>query len=212
MVYLPVRFKYLLVTMISYARLHDEKVLLLKVAGGDERAFRALFEQYHGMLATHIMRITRSPELTEEIVQDVFLKIWMSRETLSQIHDLRAYLYIVSKNQALNSLKKVARDRVTFTDDGWNLVEKSFISSEPEDPGPYGLIDEAINRLPPQQQKVYLLSRHERKKYTEIADQMGLSRETVKKYLQLATESISTYVLDKASASISLILSLLFSA
>lgn len=196
--------------MVSYACLYDERALLLKVAEGDERAFRALFEQYHGLLATHIMRITRSQELTEEIVQDVFLKIWMSRETLSEIHDLRAYLYIVSKNHALNSLKKAARERSTFSDADWNLVEKSFVSTESEEPDHYGLIDEAINRLPPQQQKVYLLSRHERKKYSEIADQLGLSRETIKKYLQLATESISAYVLDKACVSISLIFSFFF--
>jgi len=196
--------------MVSYACLYDERTLLLKVAEGDERAFCALFEQYHRLLATHIMRITRSQELTEEIVQDVFLKIWMSRETLSEIHDLRAYLYIVSKNHALNGLKRIARERATFSDADWNLLEKSFIPAEPEEPGHYGLIDEAINRLPPQQQKVYLLSRHERKKYTEIADQLGLSRETVKKYLQLATDSISTYVLDKASVSISLIFSFFF--
>ncbi len=190
--------------MISYACLYDEKALLLKVAEGDQRAFRALFEQYHGLLATHIMRLTRSQELTEEILQDVFLKIWMSRETLSEVNDLRAYLYIVSKNHALNSLKKVARERVTFSDTDWSLVERSFVSAESEEPGHYGLIDEAINRLPPQQQKVYLLSRHERLKYTEIADQLGLSRETVKKYLQLATDSICTYVVDRASVGISL--------
>lgn len=190
--------------MASYACLYDEKTLLLKVAEGDERAFRTLFEQHHRLLAAHIMRITRSQELTEEIVQDVFLKIWMSRETLSEIQDLRAYLYIVSKNHALNSLRKVARERAAFGDADWSLAEKSIISAEPEQPDHYGLIDEAIDRLPPRQQTVYLLSRHERKKYTEIADQLSLSRETVKKYLQLATESISAYILDKVKVGISI--------
>lgn len=192
--------------MMSYSFVDDEKQLLLKVAAGDERAFRALFEKHHGLLASHILRITRWKELTEEIVQDVFLKIWMSRETLSEIQDLRAYLYIVSKNYALDSLKKVARERVTFSDADWAFVEKSMVSVESEDPGPLGLIDEAIDRLPPQQKKVYLLSRRERKKYSEIAEQLGLSRETVKKYLQLATESISSYVLDHAPVSVSSIL------
>jgi RNA polymerase sigma-70 factor (family 1) len=192
--------------MITDTSENDEKQLLLKVAGGDERAFRTLFEKYHGVLATHIMRITRLQESTEEIVQDVFLKIWMSRETLSDIHDIRSYLYIVSKNHALDSLKKTARERVTFSDADWNLVEKSLVHTEPEDSVPLGLIDEAIDRLPPQQKKVYLLSRRERKKYSEIAEQLGISRETVKKYLQLATVSISTYILDNTSICISSII------
>ncbi len=190
--------------MVSYACLYDEKALLLKVAEGDERAFCALFERYHGLLATHVMRITRSQELTEEIVQDVFLKIWMSREALAEIHDLRAYLYIVSKNHALNSLKKVARERVTLSDKDWELVEGSFSASQSEEPDHYDLIDAAIDRLPSRQQTVYLLSRHERKKYAEIADQLGLSRETVKKYLQLATESISAYILDRVKVGVSI--------
>mgnify|MGYP001231047222 CR=1 FL=1 len=189
---------------MSYVCLYDEKTLLLKVSAGDERAFCALFDQYHRLLATHIMRITRSQELTEEIVQDVFLKIWMSRETLSEIHDLRAYLYTVSKNHALNGLKKAAKERVILNDKDLELAEKSFSVSEPEEPDHYDLIDEAIDRLPPRQQKVYLLSRHERKKYSEIADMLGLSRETVKKYLQLATESISAYVLEKVKAVVSI--------
>lgn len=188
---------------MSYAGLYDEKKLLLRVAEGDERAFCVLFEQYHRLLATHVMRITRSQELTEEIVQDVFLKIWMSREALSGIQDLRAYLYIVSKNQALNSLKKAARERVILSDKDWELVESSFSVSQSEEPDRYDLIDEAINRLPPRQQTVYLLSRHERKKYSEIADQLGLSRETVKKYLQLATESISAYILERVKVVVS---------
>lgn len=189
---------------MSYVCLYDEKTLLLKVSAGDERAFCALFDQYHRLLATHIMRITRSQELTEEIVQDVFLKIWMSRETLSEIHDLRAYLYTVSKNHALNGLKKAAKERVILNDKDLEFAEKSFSVSEPEEPDHYDLIDEAIDRLPPRQQKVYLLSRHERKKYSEIADMLGLSRETVKKYLQLATESISAYVLEKVKAVVSI--------
>ncbi len=188
---------------MSYACLYDEKALLLRVAAGDERAFCLLFEQYHRLLATHVMRITRSHELTEEIVQDVFLKIWMSRETLSEIHDLRAYLYIVSKNHALNGLKKAARERAILNKEDPELAEKFFSIPEPEQPDHYDLIDEAIDHLPPRQQKVYLLSRHERKKYSEIADQLGLSRETVKKYLQLATESISSYILDRVKVGVS---------
>jgi RNA polymerase sigma-70 factor (family 1) len=169
----------------------SEKELLLKVASGDEHAFSVLFNTHHQLLGTHIFRITESAELAEEVVQDVFLKIWMSRETLTNVQNFKAYLFVVSKNHALNCLRKVAKQR-----QHQKAIEQNalVISSENNDPQFYSLLDEAINHLPPQQQKVYLLSRHNRLKYQEIASQMGLSRETVKKYLQGATHSITSFM------------------
>jgi RNA polymerase sigma-70 factor (family 1) len=170
-----------------------EKELLMKVASGDEHAFSELFKSYHHLLGTHIYRITNSAELAEEVVQDVFLKIWLSRETLLTVENFRAYLFVVSKNHALNCLRKLAKERTHQ-----KSLEENVNVFDPEkanclDPY-YSLLDRAIDHLPPQQQKVYLLSRHKRLKYDEIASQMGLSRETVKKYLQGATHSITHFV------------------
>jgi RNA polymerase sigma-70 factor (family 1) len=170
-----------------------EKELLLKVANGDEHAFSELFNTHHQLLGTHIYRITDSVELAEEVVQDVFLKIWMSRETLTAVQNFNAYLFVISKNHALNCLRKVAKERIHQ-----KTLEENALSLAPEDnpdlESYYSLLDKAIDHLPPQQQKVYLLSRHNRLKHDEIASQMGLSRETVKKYLQGATHSITSFV------------------
>jgi RNA polymerase sigma-70 factor (family 1) len=183
-----------------------EKELLLKVANGDEHAFSELFNTHHQLLGTHIYRITDSVELAEEVVQDVFLKIWMSRETLTSVQNFRAYLFVISKNHALNCLRKVAKERIHQ-----KTLEKNALSITPDDSpggleGYYSLLDEAIDHLPPQQQKVYLLSRHNRLKYDEIARQMGLSRETVKKYLQGATHSITSFVQSNIDISAMIIL------
>jgi RNA polymerase sigma-70 factor (ECF subfamily) len=74
----------------------------MKVAAGNEQAFTELFHRWQSFLATHIYRITESRELAEEIVQDVFLKIWQTRETLSEIQSFKSFLLVVSKNHALN--------------------------------------------------------------------------------------------------------------
>jgi RNA polymerase sigma-70 factor (ECF subfamily) len=171
---------------------HHDKDLLLQVAEGDEHAFRRLFIIHHQQLGVHIHRVTNSIELAEEVVQDVFLKIWMARETLAQVEDFKAYLFVISKNHALNCLKKLAKEKVQAK----KLEKSSFglIMGDQQDNLYYNLLDEAIDHLPSQQQKVYLLSRHNRLKYNEIADQLKLSRETVKKYLQIATTSITDYV------------------
>ncbi|MGN8070445.1 RNA polymerase sigma factor [Mucilaginibacter sp. SG564] len=169
----------------------DEKDLLMQVASGNENAFRQLFMLHHQQLGVHMLRITNSIELAEEVVQDVFVKIWFTRESLVRVDNFKAYLFVISKNHALNCLKKLAKERA--------MIRQLEDADRPnlEVAGTdmyYNLLDEAIDQLPPQQQKVYLLSRHGRLKYTEIADQLELSRETVKKYLQIATLSITEYV------------------
>ncbi|MBB6110087.1 RNA polymerase sigma factor [Mucilaginibacter lappiensis] len=171
----------------------DERELLMQVASGDEHAFRQLFTMHHQQLGVHMLRITNSIELAEEVVQDVFLKIWFTRESLVRVDNFKAYLFVISKNHALNCLKKLAKERAVIK----QLEEAGTGNLHAEIAGTnmyYNLLDEAIDQLPPQQQKVYLLSRHGRLKYAEIADQMELSRETVKKYLQIATLSITEYV------------------
>lgn len=171
----------------------NERELLIQVASGNEHAFRQLFIAYHQQLGVHMLRITNIPELAEEVVQDVFVKIWLTRETLVGVDNFKAYLFVISKNHALNCLKKLAKERVLIK----QLEDSRADAVVPEGGGTnmyYNLLDEAIDQLPPQQQKVYLLSRHSRLKYTEIADQLELSRETVKKYLQMATASITEYV------------------
>lgn len=172
---------------------NSEKDLLRRASDGDELAFQHLFLKYHNQLGKHIVRISNSIDLAEEIVQDVFLKIWMSREALAEVHNFKAYLFVISKNHTLNCLRKLTRERIHMKEYEGNFIRS--ISSEDSDSNIYhSILDEAIYQLPPQQQLAYLLSRHERLRYAEVANRMNISRESVKKYLQIATASITEYV------------------
>lgn len=181
----------------------EEQNLLSRVAAGDEAAFTQLFHRYYPLLSTHIFRITRSAEETEEIVQDVFFKIWMSRESLTGITAFRPYLWVIARNRALNALQKMARERSNRA-----AYTQSFTETESPDhlPQLYSLIDEAIRQLPPQQQQVYRLGRQERLRQAEIAERMGLTVATVKKYMQLAVLSVSAYIRDKHLVSLPVVL------
>lgn len=187
----------------------DEKDVLRQVAGGNQRAFRQLFDRYHNKLGTYIYNITKSRELAEEVVQDVFLKIWNNRSTLGEITNFQGYLFVISKNHALNCLKTTAARHATTT--CLEQVTDDMLPADyQEDNERYLLVDEAIDRLPQQQRLVYLMSRHERLQYAEIADRMSLSKETVKKYLQISTESISNYIRNRLTISILIFISNLF--
>lgn len=176
------------------APLAEEQVLLKKVSAGDEAAFTVLFNLYYPLLSTHVFRITRSLPETEEIVQDVFFKIWMTRESLGNIAAFRPYLWVMAKNRALNALQKTARERNNRT-----AYLQEYTETEKDDDlhTLHSLIDEAIHHLPPQQKKVYLLSRRQRLRQAEIAAQTGLTVPTVKKYMQLAVAAISDYIKER---------------
>lgn len=180
--------------------IHTNLDLLQRVAKGDEQAFTNLFYQWEPFLFTHIYRITESKTIAEEIVQDVFLKIWQTRETLAEIRNFKAYLLSISKNHAINVLKRMAREFRNWE----NWVKDNVITSDDEDSTQlyFSLIDEAVDNLTERQRQVYIMHRQQRKTYQEIAKELGIGRESVKTHLQLALKHITTYVNGKIAAAI----------
>jgi len=171
-----------------------EQELLLSIAKGDEKAFRQLFNIHHEKLGAFIYRLTRDKLLTEELVQDVFVKIWNRKEQLPAITSFDRYLFAASRNLAMNAIRDISRKFEKQLE--WEKDYQITESSEGAEDFSL-LINEAIDRLPNQQKKVYLLSKHEKYKYEQIAEKMDISRETVKKYLQLAKQSILAHLRGK---------------
>ncbi|HYK56841.1 MAG TPA: sigma-70 family RNA polymerase sigma factor, partial [Flavisolibacter sp.] len=178
---------------MNYFQTYNERELLEKVAGGDEQAFGELFYRYSDLLATHIIRLTRSRPVAEEIVQDVFMKIWMTRETLAEVRNFRTWLMVVSKNQALNAIRSIIRER-EFQKKLEKVYQPGHEMNDEAEAGHLDLLEQAIRNLPPQQQRVWLLSRREGMKHSQIASEMNLSKETIKKYIMIASESITKYL------------------
>lgn len=172
---------------------HEEKLLLDRIAEGDETAFAQLFDTYHHALGAFIYGLTKSKELSEEITLDVFLKIWMTREALAEVRDFKAYLFTVSRNAAITALRKVIRERTH--QETWKKEQVPGVPDDAQEKEKYlSLVDEAINQLSPQRKKIYLLSREQGLKYEEIANRMGISRFTVRAHIQQAVASIIEYL------------------
>ena len=182
-----------------------ETEILKDIAAGSSKAFRALYSQWEPTLSSFIFQVTRSKVITAEIVQDVFLKIWMTRESLVEVKDFKAYLFVISKNRAINALKKSLADLERI---------KKYASEVPFNEQPvedddaqlhFSLIDEAIDQLSPRQKEIFLLHRHERYSYREIAEQLGIGKESVKTHLSLAIKSIKNHIETKITLIILLI-------
>ena len=175
--------------------LHNENELLQLVTKGNERAFRELFDFYWQRIYTVAFTLTKSVVLSEEIVQDVFLKIWTKRDKLPEVKKFDGYLFMVAKNHILNELRKKTTDQ-TFTDN----LEKHFLetSALPEQQlmlkETKQMIDKAVLQLPAQQRLVFDLSRNEGFDYNTIAEKLGISKLTVKSHMTKALQSIRHYL------------------
>lgn len=182
-----------------------ETELLKDIAAGNSKAFRALYSQWEPTLSSFIFQVTRSKIITAEIIQDVFLKIWMARESLVDVKDFKAYLFVISKNRAINALKKSLADLERMKK---YVSEVPFNEQSVEDDNdqlPFTLIDEAIDQLSPRQKEIFLLHRYERYSYREIAEQLGIGKESVKTHLSLAIKSIKNHIETKITLIILLI-------
>ena len=178
--------------------LHNEKDLLVRVAEGDAVAFRQLFDHYRNKIYSLGMYLTRSEVQAEEIVQDVFLKVWEKRTELSGIQYFNGWLRTVAKNTCSNYLRDLAVEKLAMSrlldkaEATTASAESSVIEKEYRQ-----IVEEAIQRLPPQQKKVYILSRQTGKKQEEIARELNISLYTVKEYLKLAQRSVRQHITNK---------------
>jgi len=160
------------------------------VSEGDENAFAQLFKMHYNQLGDFILRITESRPLTQEIVQDVFLKIWLNRHTLATIQCFNAYLMVMARNHAFNCLKQLARENNRKKEWEYSVLRLA-VDTEEAMPGSVvrdttQLLEEAVELLPPRQKNVYILSRREGISQEGIAKKLNISHGTVKKHMVLA--------------------------
>lgn len=171
--------------------------LLSRVAEGDERAFANVFYAYYNRVGEFVQIITQDAIDVEEVVQEVFAKIWVSRQSLNSVKQFDDYLFIITRNHTLNHLRKKAKEEGRKE----AYLNELAIGEEINDAKKYTkqqeLVEQAVKLLPPQQQKVFVL-RLQGIKNPEISQRLDLSVESVKKYHYLAMKFITGFVKSEA--------------
>lgn len=178
------------------AYIHDEKRLLLLISQDDTEAFSALFQQYKDKVYTLAFKLTASTFTSEEVVQDIFLKIWVKRKTLTEVEYFNAWFNAIIRNHLFTLIKKqAAREKreISFADNipsYYNNTDQHVLLKETEE-----LLEKALYSLPPQQHKIYRLVKESGMKKEEVASRLNLSTETVKAHLSKAIKNIRAYCL-----------------
>jgi len=189
---------------------YNEKELLSKTAGSDERAFEAIVDHYWNKIYSIAMIFTKSPELAKDIIQDVFLKVWSKRECLPAIEKFDSWLFIVARNEIFNSLRKKGP---VFPVDLFVAEREAGNGLSPEESLDLKQLQELIKKgtelLPPQQKLIFMMSREQGIPHEEICKELNLARSTVKNSLVKALNFLRNYVQLHANVCIGAIMLLL---
>ncbi len=174
---------------------NNEHELLCCIAAGSEEAFCRLFEQLKNKVYSFAVHFTHSDFIAEEITQEVFLKTWLSRETLPEINNIEAWIVTLAKNCCFNHLKKkalemkmkaaVARNEVQEVD---NVAEYIFYKDR------LSVLNDAMQILSPQQRLIFRLNREDGLKNEEIAHQLNIAPNTVKTHMVTALRKIREFM------------------
>ena len=176
----------------------DEKDLILHLQQrfalyGDMKAYKQLFEMLYNPLFTFSYSFVRSKEAAEEIVSDVFIKLWSIKAELLGINNLKVYLYTIAKNFSLNYITRHRKASVISLEDLDSAAffnsgnpESSFISNEI-----INRLNQAILELPSQCQLIFYLVKECDFKYKEVASILNISANTVRNQIAIATKKIA---------------------
>jgi len=173
----------------------DVKEWLVRIARHDDhRAFRLLFELFYPELIRFALFYVKVRETAEEIVQDVFLKIWQIRATILVILNFRAYLFSATRNHCLNYLQRKGNPAFTSVD-GTAVADTVGTDDNPQQAlelvDMQRTIQAAVDALPPQCHLIFQLVKEQGFSYREVADLLAISPRTVETQISIALRKIA---------------------
>ncbi|MCS2891827.1 RNA polymerase sigma-70 factor [Parabacteroides faecis] len=170
---------------------YNEPQLILSLKNGSYKAFERIYEMYAKRLFAYSVQFTKSQEESEEIVQDVFMRLWTNRAKIRQEDTLRSLLFIMTKHYLINAFRtKINQPEYeeyiqyinerSVDDASCQLEYQEFVAK----------FRAILKTLPETQQKVITLSKIEQFSNKEIADKLSLSEQTVKNQLSLGLKTL----------------------
>jgi RNA polymerase sigma-70 factor (ECF subfamily) len=169
------------------------KELQLRVARDDENAFTQLYLHFGKKLILFGVSLVRSREIAEELVEDVFVKLWANRQHIAEIENITVYLYVAVKNTALNKLSQKAKELIAAPFDYLDTKLDEFAAN------PYdlmitsemmGRMREVIEMLPPRCKMIFKLIREDGLKYKEVSEILNISVNTIDAQMAIAVKKI----------------------
>jgi RNA polymerase sigma-70 factor (family 1) len=189
----------------------NEKILLLRIAEGDDKAFEKIYGVYQPLISKVVLKFVKSPDLTEDLTQEIFIRIWDNRTKLVHVDSFYSYLVATARNHVLNFLKKTSKETAAMGEIlrhyklSEETAEERMISEEYRQH-----VNNILDFLSPQVRKVFRLCVEDEKSYDEVTSILGISRNTVKKHMVTAHKKMKN-IAGKANGLLHGMIILLFS-
>lgn len=166
-----------------------DKYLVERISKGDRHAFRCLFERYFPMFLSFARSLLKDDMVADDLVQNVFVRLWTSREKLDADRSIRNYLLVSVRNEVFcylraNRIQKVEALQYDVMDESSDIHDKVAAKDMERD------ISYIIEDMPDRRKEIFRLSRNEKLSNKEIAQRLGLSVRTVEKHIENALSDI----------------------
>jgi len=175
--------------------------VLRQLTEGNESAFKQIYDRYWLSIYKTVKRYTKSPQVAEDIVQEIFTTLWNNRSNFREVINLEYYLITMAKNLTYKTLRKMAFEK--SVKDHWSsevLQEENSMNDPILDQQYAQLIQRAAGLLPSQQKQIFHMAKVEGLSHKDIAAQLNISHLTVKTHMAKALRSIRHYLLPHLSS------------
>ena len=168
----------------------SDAALTAAVRSGEDRAFDALFKRWYPQVYKFLLSLVKENALAEDLAQGVFMKVWLFRERLDPSKSLKNYLFVLSRNAALDVFK--SKRHLLMTDTA--VPPEKTAPEKTEHKAEYGETNreilQLVDSMPAQRRQIFRMSRYQQLSSEEIAQKTGLSVRTVEKHIQLALQDL----------------------
>jgi RNA polymerase sigma-70 factor (family 1) len=180
----------------------SESNLIKKVRKGDKKAFRVIYDRYHKSLFLIARQFLKDRHMAEDAVQDIFIKLWLTKEGLDPEKSIKSFLFTCLKNHVLNMIRNQKRRILA----AYELKECHHpISNCTEDGMQYSeyrqILKSGIDEMPEKRREIFRLKMNDGLTNDQIAQKLEISINTVKVHYQLGSKFIKSYLKDQADVS-----------
>lgn len=171
--------------------------LLMRISEGDRLAFRELYQRYTPVLYPFIKSLCNEDALCEDIVQEVFIRVWDNRAKAANIKQIKSYLFKAARNRFLNELRKKKNERTVINNRHYNGIDTETPEQHLTFKEGMRLGDEALARLSPKRRLIVEMSTRQELSLDEISSKVGSSKNVVKKLLYQGLAMMRKYEIIK---------------
>ncbi|MNK24372.1 RNA polymerase sigma factor CarQ [compost metagenome] len=177
---------------------NDELALLRALKSSNHKAFEVLYYRYSPRLYRHILNLVKIPACAEEILQDVFQKLWERRGEIDPDKSFQSYLFTIAKHLVYDFFHKEIKNRnlkeliISISTSDYSHIEEEYAYKESKK-----IVNQAIENLSPKRKLIYTLCKIEGKTYEEVSSSLGISTSTISDHIVKATKQIQSFCLSK---------------